>query len=138
MKSDMSIKNIALASVKRHSIGMEQWKKTLVNPEHLPSGVERRPTELHVILLNYNKQNWTLITTQRIVGMIDNVIRAVDFAELDDVAFGMYKDTRVETTIFRTTDINGNKKDFLMETGYPSMAYVYGIGTIENMYKTST
>lgn len=70
--------------------------------------------------------------------MIDNVIRAVDFAELDDVAFGMYKDTRVETTIFRTTDINGNKKDFLMETGYPSMAYVYGIGTIENMYKTST
>lgn len=89
-----------------------------------------------MILLNYNKQNWTLITTQRIVGMIENILRAVDFAELDDVSFGMYKDTRVETVIFRTTDIYGNKLDFLMETGYPSMAYVYGIRTIENLYKT--
>lgn len=138
MKSDLSIKNIALASVKRHSIGIEQWKKTLVDPEHLPSGVEKRPTEHPVIFLNYNNENWTFITTQRIVGMIDNVLRAVDFAELDDVTFGMYKDTRVETTIFRTTDIYGNKLDFLMETGYPSMAYVYGIGTIENLYKTRT
>jgi hypothetical protein len=137
MKSDVSIKNISLAAIKRHSVGLETWQRTTINPNIFPSSINLDHGEIPLVLFNCSQDNWTLITTRSIVGQINGERHRVHFAELDDVVFGDYKRIKSDTTIFRTTDFYGKKGDFLMEPGPPAMAFVYAINAINNFYKTS-
>jgi len=138
MKSDHSIKNIAIASIKRHSIGLEEWTMTKIAPEIVPFDINFKPQEQAVVLLYRDEENWTLITTQRIMGSIGDVFREAVFPEIADIIFGQFKIAKFGTTDFSTIDIYGNEKKFLMETGKPSMAYMYAIRIIDNAYKNNS
>ena len=135
MKSNESIKNIAIASIKRHSIAINQWDKTRISLSDFTSLIDRLDDELPVVEFILNERNWTIITTKRIVGQIDANQNQVDFTELDDIVYGNYKDIKFNTTIFRTIDLEGDSIDFLMETGNPSIAFIDSINTIFQFYR---
>ena len=135
MKSHESIKNIAIASIKRRSIDINHWDRTKISLSEFPSLIDRLDDELPVVKFILNESNWTIITTKRIVGQIDGSQNQIDFSELDDIVFGDYKNIKISTTIFRTTDLHGDCIDFLMETGNPSIAFIYSINTIIRLYR---
>ena len=135
MKSELSIKNIAIAAIKRHAIDFEKWHKTKIDPIG-PFPVSCRESEEAVVFLHYSNESWTLITTRRIIGKIDNILREVEFADMEQVLFDHAKHTNTETTRFRAVDISGVNQDYMMEPGTASIAYIYGIQTIKSAYMT--
>ncbi len=134
MKTDSSIKNISVAAIKRKSIDLNSWEKTKLVFD-FPVEVEPKANELPVVYVLIDNNNWTLVTTQRIIGQIDSVMREIDFTYLDDTVWGSFKNTKIDKTIFRTVDQYGEQYDFLMETGKPSMAIISSVRTIKNFYK---
>ncbi|HLO60325.1 MAG TPA: hypothetical protein VK179_16360 [Bacteroidales bacterium] len=135
MKSHESIKNITIASIKRHSIDINQWYKTKIPFSDNLKFFDRLDDELPIVEFILNKSNWTIITTKRIVGQIDGKQNQIEFIDLDDVVYGDYKNIKINTTIFRTIDIYGESLDFLMETGKPSIAFIYSINPIHRLYR---
>lgn len=134
MKPDSSIKNISVAAIKRKSIDLNSWTRTTLISE-FPLDFEPKPNELPIVYVLIDNNNWTLVTTQRIVGQIESIRREIFFDQFDDVVWGSLKNTKIDSTIFRTSDMYGDQYDFLMETGKPSMAIISSVGTIENFYK---
>ena len=135
MKSNSSIKTISLAAIKRHSVESTDWSKTNILLNNLPEQVKPNDQELPIVYFMQDNNNWTLLTTQRIIGKIDSQIREIKFEELDNTIWGNFKSKNIDTTIFQTIDIHGKQKEFLMETGNSSMAFIYGIKTVETFYK---
>jgi hypothetical protein len=138
MRSDQSIKEIALAAIRRHSIGMDTWIRTHISNIAFPPKIERLKTEIPVTFFWIDKDNWTIVTTQRVLGEIDSKHREMRFDVLGEYVFGAYKRNDLEKTIFRLNDWYGEQCDFLMETGNPSMAIIYSIKTIDELYRAST
>jgi hypothetical protein len=138
MKNHESIKNIAIASVERHSVDIDQWEKTRIAKSQHHSLIERLEDELPVLEFIYNESNWTIITTKRIVGKVDGNQKQIDFSLLDDVVYGDYKNAKKSTTSFRTTDVYGGFIDFLMDTEKPSTAFIHSINTIAQLYRTES
>ena len=133
-KTDSSIKDISTAAIRRSSIDLDKWARTkLIND--FPLDIKPTDDELPVVYLFIDNNNWTLITTRQIVGHLNSVKRKVAFDELDDFVWGDYKSKTADKTIFRTTNFQGEQNDFYMETGYPSMAIIKAVSTIENLYK---
>ena len=137
MKNDSSIKSISIASIKRHSIDVEGWKRTTFSLSQFPEEVTPLIGELPITRFFMDQDNWTLITTQRIIGKIYSEIRETYFTELDRTIWKDFKNLRMDRVLFRTTNIQGETKEFLMEAGNPSMAIIYGIQTVSNIYKAS-
>jgi hypothetical protein len=138
MKNHESIKNIAIASVERHSIDIDQWEKTRISKSQHHAFIERLDNELPVLEYIFNEANWTIITTKRIVGKIDGNQNQVDFSLLDDVVYGDTKDARKMTTLFRTIDVYGGFVDFLMDTEKPSTAFISSINMIAQLYRSES
>lgn len=112
MKSDASIKNITLAAIRRSSREIENWTRTKLI-DKFPVDIKSRDNELPVVYFKIDDKNWTLITTQRIMGQFESVARQVAFEELDDIVWGHYKNNKTDKTVFRISDIYGEQKDFL-------------------------
>ena len=138
MKSHDSIKNITIAAIKRHSIDLDKWENTSISFLDFPAQIERLDSELPILSFALTNSDWTIITTRRIIGKISNAYMQIDFNELDNVVYGDYKNTKKCTTIFRTTDFPGESCDFIMETGKPSIAFLYSINTIHRLYRTES
>lgn len=135
MKKDSSIKNISVAKVKRSAIDIESWTKTFICSDAFPIKIEHLPEELPVVFYNVDDGNWTLITTKRIVGKIDSIVREVAFNELDDTIWGDFKSKNKDNTIFRAVNFEGEQNDFLMETGKPAMGIISAVRAIEQISK---
>jgi hypothetical protein len=138
MKSHDSIKNITIAAIKRHSMDIDKWVNTSISFHDFPSQIERLDSELPILSFVLTDSDWTIITTRRIIGKISNDYKQIDFNELDDIVYGDYKNTKKSTTIFRTTDFHGENTDFLMETGKPSIEFIYSINTIHGLYRNES
>lgn len=136
MKSDDSIKSITVAAIRRSSKKIASWTRTSIIDE-FPLHIKPLDNELPVVYFKIDDRNWTLITTRRITGQIESFEREIYFEELDGVTWGHYKDSTKDKTIFRTCDNDGDRRDFCMETGFPSMAFVYGVQTIDHLTKSN-
>lgn len=135
MKSHVSIKNITIAAIKRHSMDINSWENTSISILDFPSQIEQLDSELPILSFVLTDSDWTIITTRRIIGKISGDYKQLDFNELDDIVYGDYKNIKKSTTLFRTTDFHGVNSDFLMETGRPSMGFIYAINTILRLYR---
>ena len=138
MKTDSSIKDISLAAIRRHSIDIEKWAKTNISVSDFPLEILSIEAELPVVYFNADKDNWTLVTTRRVIGQIKSAKSEINFVDLDNYTWGLFKNKNFDKTTFRLTDIYGEQFDFLMETGNPSMAIIYSIRTIDGLYKSTS
>jgi hypothetical protein len=138
MKSDESILNIALAAVRRHSIDLESWNRTTISKELFLPVTDSASNELPVVQFVIDDSNWTQVTTQRVTGSINSVVREVALSELDDSIWGDFKNLEADRTQFRLVDFHGTQNDFWIETGKPSMGIICSINTIAALYKAST
>jgi hypothetical protein len=147
MKSDVSMRNITLAALKRWKTGFESWERTRLI-DHFPLGIIPLPNELPVVFLLINDKNWTLITTKRIIGKIDTIERSSKFEELDSETFETwdnmnkewidFKSTKTDKIIFTTTDLKGKQNEFYVETGAPSLAIINAVRIIKGFYYKDT
>lgn len=135
MKSHESIKNITIAAIKRHSIDIDKWTNTSISILDFQPQIEQLDSELPILSFALTDSDWTFITTRIIIGKISGEYKQLDFNELDDIVYGDYKNIKKSTTIFRMTDFQGDNSDFLMETGKPSIAFIYAINTILRLYR---
>jgi hypothetical protein len=135
MKTDLSIKNISIAKIKRSTMNLDKWSKTIICSDIFPPKIDSLPEELPIVFFNMDNVNWTLITTKRIIGQIDSRTRQVLFSELDDTIWGDFKSKNKDNTIFRTVNFEGEQNDFLMETGEPAMGIISAVRTIEQISK---
>ena len=75
----------------------------------------------------------TLITTQRIIERKGKELKSIEIDHIDDVIYGNFKgqpNKRPELSIFRITDIYGDRYDFQMETGKASMGLIKSVDII--------
>jgi hypothetical protein len=138
MKSDQSIRNIAIASIRRHSGDFNEWKGTNISVSHFPPQVIAMEGELPVVFFKADDDNWTLMTTRRIIGSINGERNEIKFEESFITLWGNYKknaENPIDTTYFRILGAGARQLEFLMETGNPAIAFVYGIKTVEGFYR---
>jgi hypothetical protein len=136
MKPDSSIKNITLAAVRRHAVDLHEWKYTIIEPAWLPADFTLNHNELPLVFCHFDLENWTVISSQRVVGKIGNQIRQLAFTDLDDVMYGNPKNKTTPGAV-RITDYRGNNYDFLMDTGKPSIAFIYAINTALALHRSA-
>jgi hypothetical protein len=82
-----------------------------------------------------------MISTKRIVGSVDGDQHEVKFNDPFITLWGNYKKNSVnpiDTTVFKIISAGANQAEFLMETGNPSIAFVYGIKTVEGFYRANS
>ncbi len=146
-KTDESIRRICIASIKRHTIKPIDYPLTKIFEAQLLTDVdnkifttfEHQNNELPVALTFVDNDNWTLLTTRKIISNIRGDIKqafgnSVTKWTWDD--FKGYKDKPV--TYGHLTLDNNTVLDILIETGPASMMMIYGIMTLTGQIKSST
>ena len=80
--------------------------------------------ELPVVRSDKDDDNWTLVTTRRIVGCMEGLHHEQLFNQLEDYVIGLPRSMSAEFGRFRTTDIHGVQKEFITEAGTARIAFV--------------
>jgi hypothetical protein len=138
MKTDESIKNIATASIRRHSMDMNSWTQTRLWEEGDPGKKAEIAAKCRLdvdelpILYSYLDQgNWTLFSTRSVSysneGDFGHVV-AAEIAEHSAGNFKGYGEQCVER--MRITTRDGQVHNCPYETGKQSMGTIYAIMTI--------
>lgn len=81
-------------------------------------------TELPILRVAKNDANWTLITTRRIIGVLNGQRTEMEVDQIDDYIVGLPKSTTHDFGVFRANDFYGVHKDFIMEAGYGRQAVI--------------
>ena len=137
MKTDKSIRNITIASIKRKAMDIDSWNHSRVtdeNDKELIEKFELSKNELPVFEIE-SELTHTLISTRRILECNKEKIKQLNFEILDRVIYGNYKGrpNKPELSIFRVVDIHGNELEFQMETDKASIGLIYSIDTIRRL-----
>ena len=134
MKTDKSIRNITIASIKRKAMDLDSWNHSRIANENDNELIEKfglSENELPIFEIK-SKLAHTLISTRQILEWSNQKIKRQSFEFLDDVIYGNFKGrpNKPELSTFRVVDIYGGELDFQMETGKASIGLIYSINTI--------
>ncbi|MEM9078151.1 MAG: hypothetical protein AAGC43_13995 [Bacteroidota bacterium] len=137
MKTDKSIRNIAIAAIKRSAMDMDSWNHSRIANENdidLIKKFELSEGELPVFEIKSDLAH-TLISTRQLLEKKNETIQRLHFDFLDNVAYGNFKGRpdKPELSFFKVTDIRGDKLDFQLETGKASMGLIYSVDTIRRL-----
>lgn len=134
MTPDEKVKDICLASIRRHSMSPEGWLNTLIGDLHpeISNDVFRlSPGEIVLVSCYFSKASWYAITTRRIVGAYygrRSEILATDIEEQNFGNFKGYGGMEREVMTIRSADSPENRFEF--EAGNASMAPIYALSTL--------
>ena len=137
MKTDKSIRNITIASIKRSAMDINSWNHSRIvneNDMELIEKFELSENELPVFEIKSEFAH-TLISTRQILERTKEKLQRLNFDFLDRVVYGNFKGqkNKPELSIFRVVDIHGDELDFQMETGKASIALIYSVDTIRQL-----
>lgn len=145
MKSDQSIKNIVVAAIRRHSMGMDTWVRTRLWEEgdpilkqELPSICDIAVDELPILYSYIDQSNWTLVTTRRVWHSCGGLIGSVAASEVVEHRAGNFKGyggQASEVMIISARDGEVHRCPF--ETGKPSMGAIYAVRTLRNLVRAA-
>lgn len=94
--------------------------------------------ELPIVLVYDDGDNWSLLTTQRIISTIKGERKEAPVSSISKYTWKDYKGYRENAYIFgHLTLADKSQLDILIETGVPSSIMIYGIMTITDLYKSS-
>lgn len=133
--NDKTAQNIAVASVRRHSMTPDQWEHTVIGCVHpkLASSLDFLPGELPIASGFFSQTSWWLISTQRVVSQHDGERRELDPRYGIEHVFGNFKgikssdSPRAPKTEVATVTSQKTREcvSFEFETGRASMAPIY-------------
>ncbi len=137
MKTDKSIRNITIASIKRSAIDIDSWNHSRIvneNDLELIEKFELSQDELPVFEIK-SELTHTLISTRQILERTNGSLQYLNFDFLDRVVYGDFKGqpNKPELSIFRVVDIYGDELDFQIETGKASIGLIYSVNTIRQL-----
>jgi len=135
-KSDKSIHNISIASIKRSTIKPYNFKWTKFyesNSDFYYQGVSLNLTEDELIICStiIDGANYSVLTTQKLITVengreqIGNLIAAINRGYGD---FKGYKDGQLTFGLVELE--NGDNLKYFIETGKASMVMIYGLRTL--------
>lgn len=136
-KSDKSIRNICIASIKRHTFKPIDYPMTKIfetealSEINMPVDISHHEDELPVVLCLFDENNWTLVTTRKIISNISGnrgLAHGIDVQEWKFNDFKGYKDKYITKGELILND--GKMLQIVIETGYASMMMIYGIMTL--------
>lgn len=138
MKSDESVRRIVVASIRRHSRDRESWLQTRLWDGASPAGQSTiaeacrlESGEWPIVSSFIDVATWTFVTTRRIWSCDDGRVESVARADVTRVEWGNFKGNGppgVERA--RVHRLSATPMTCPYETGFPSMAIVYGIRTL--------
>ena len=115
---------------------IDSWANSRIPDENdveLIEKFELSNNELPVFEIKSDKAH-TLISTRQILERNENKIERLNFDSINSVDYGNFKGRiEPELSIFRVTDIHGNKLDFQLETGKASIGLIYAVDTIRQL-----
>ena len=96
--------------------------------QHFPLSLKLAQNELLICSVILNSENWSLLTSQRLISVIDKERKQININEAEHKSYGMFKDTyRKEYTLGQVKDNKNAIFNYLIETGKASMIMIQGV-----------
>jgi hypothetical protein len=130
---DADIENIVLASIRRHSMGMDRWRQTTVGSmqQQLQGIVQLEDEERPLVSYFASNASWYVITKRRVLGAACEQTYIIPAHHIIESRFGNFKghgDIASEIMLLILDD--GRRVELEYETGNASMAVIYGIDVL--------
>lgn len=135
-KTDKSIHNICIASIKRSTMKPYNFKWTNFyesNSDFNYSGLQLDLVENELIICStiIDKDNFSILTTRRILTSLDGQLSKENIQGATDKMYGDFKGFQDKDFTFGQVQVqNGNEIKYFIETGKASMIMIYGIRTL--------
>lgn len=135
-KSDKSIHNICIASIKRSTIKPYDFKWTnfyesnsdFQNTNELQIHIEKN--ELIICSTFIDQNNYSILTTQRLITRDKGIDNTGSLVGATDKSYGIFKEYREGLFTFGVVQLqNGSDLKYFIETGKASMIMIHGIRT---------
>lgn len=142
-KTDQSLHKICIAAIRRHTNreNIHEFLYTSFYPEpsHFTQEIASKldftlhNEELCICSTIVDDQNWSVLTTQRIITYIDGKQQEGNMKEAIGNDFGMFKDRKVKTNFGKVIFPEGKEIQFFIETTKASMIMIYGVKTLNQI-----
>jgi hypothetical protein len=136
MKDDKYYYDVVISSIKRHTIKpidflySKIWEKDVsINQYYAGMGIELDEGELSICSVLIDIDNWTILTTRKIITSIDGIRTECYFNEISNYKYNAIRDYKKEYYLGDIILKNGENMNFLIESGKASMIMIYGIKT---------
>ena len=134
-KTDKSKHNICIAAIKRSTIKPYDYKftKFYESNEEFPYNdidINLRENELIICSTVINANNYSVLTTQRIITNKNNIVATGELTNSKDKGSGMFKSMKDDFVFGSITLENGSDLEYFIETGKASMIMINGIKTL--------
>lgn len=137
MKTPESVRNIVIKAIERSAMDVETWKYSRIVQQPFDKWklmFELDESELPVFEVQGESKH-TLITTRRIIEKTEGSHSMVEFEDIDDVIYGLFKgqiDYPVLST-FRIVDLYGDQIDFQLETGKAAVGLIKSVNMVRKL-----
>ncbi|WP_299714172.1 hypothetical protein [uncultured Tenacibaculum sp.] len=134
-KTDKSKHNICIAAIKRSTIKPYDYKftKFYESNEEFPyigMDINLRENELIICSTVVNANNYSVLTTQRLITNKNNIVATGELTNSKDKGSGMFKSMKDDFVFGSLTLENGSDLEYFIETGKASMIMINGIKTL--------
>ncbi|WP_299619311.1 hypothetical protein [uncultured Tenacibaculum sp.] len=134
-KTDKSKHNICIAAIKRSTIKPYDYKftKFYESNEEFPYNdidINLRENELIICSTVVNANNYSVLTTQRLITNKNNIVATGELTNSKDKGSGMFKSMKDDFVFGSLTLENGSDLEYFIETGKASMIMINGIKTL--------
>lgn len=147
MKTDENIKHVVVASIRRHSMEVDKWLYTQLwdsgNADvkaklSLVCPVETG--ELPILYSYIDAENWTFVTTQRVLYAFEGATDFVFAKDIIDADWGYFKGYNFKSRREQETErmqifVEGGVHFCPFETGATSMGTIYAVRTLHQIIK---
>ncbi|WP_196888265.1 hypothetical protein [Aureivirga sp. CE67] len=135
-KTDKSIHNISLASIKRSTMKPYDFKWTKFYESNLDfhyEGLSLNLTEDELIICStlIDGENYSVLTTQKLITVVEGRERAESLLGATDIGYGDFKEYKDIQVSFGFVKLeNGDDLKYFIETGKASMIMIHGVRTL--------
>jgi len=145
MKSDKSIHDVCIASIKRSTIKPYDFRWTkfyVLNSDYEYSypeiPIKFSENELIICSTIIDSKNFSILTTQRLTTNEGGIINTGSLIEATDKLYGDFKGYEDRAFTFGLVQLkSGADLKYFIETGKASMIMIYGVRTIIRIQKMS-
>jgi hypothetical protein len=141
VKTDQYIKEVVVAAIRRHGRYIDTWVGTRLWDQgdfdikaKLSVTCALDPEEQPILYSYIDPANWTLVTTRRIWGAVDDRVRSIAACDVVERRLGNFKGhggQAIERMQLRCR--NGQTYWCPYETGYPSMGTIHAVRTLSQL-----